>query len=477
MVRRRFFWSMLAVAALVLLIIFGASALASQRAEERALINEMGRSAAVIGQLLQERYSAEDGVPARRFLAALRDDEVPLGDLLDNARRLAGGGAVDVGVILPTGRLETRSGLGERLDFDTGALSEGENQLVRTQQLGVGRSMLVLAHPGGQVGSDGPILVVLVARNSPTIDWGDLLGRLVVPLLVAAVVAALAARLLSGWLQRRLGELDEAARALAGGDLAARAPEQGDDEIADVARAFNEMAARLQSTHEREREFLMSVGHDLRTPLTTIGGYAEALEEGVLDEADTRRAAGVLSAETSRLRRLVEDLMLLAQLEAREFTLRPEPVDVAAHLREVAEGFRPRADAARVRLAVAIEETGLRHVDPDRLAQVAGNLLENALRYTPEAGEVTLAVRPADAGLEIAVSDTGPGIDAADLPHVFEKFYVARKYRREHPEGSGLGLSIVRRLVDAMPGDVQVASAPGEGTTVTVVLEGPPLAS
>lgn len=162
--------------------------------------------------------------------------------------------------------------------------------------------------------------------------------------------------------------------------------------------------------------------------------------------------------------------MLLARLEAREFTLDIEPVDVGAHTRELVDGFRPRAEALRVRLESDIEPTGLVETDADRLGQIVGNLMENALRYSPEAGAVTVRVRRVAEEVELAVADTGSGIDAADLPRVFDKFYVARRYRRLRPEGSGLGLSIVKELVDAMGGRVAVTSDPNEGTTVWVRL-------
>lgn len=218
----------------------------------------------------------------------------------------------------------------------------------------------------------------------------------------------------------------------------------------------------------REREFLVAVSHDLRTPLTTIAGYAEAMQEGRVDTADLDRVAKVLGTEAGRLGRLVEDLMLLSRIEAREFSLRSEAVDIAAHLKGVLESFRERADSAKVVLDADINSVGIVDIDPDRVAQVVGNLLENALRYTPEAGQVTLSLEETPHGLRMAVSDTGPGIDAADLPHIFERLYVTARYRPVRPEGSGLGLSIVRELVDAMGGVTSVESAPGEGTSIAV---------
>lgn len=165
------------------------------------------------------------------------------------------------------------------------------------------------------------------------------------------------------------------------------------------------------------------------------------------------------------------DKVVGLELEADEFTLHPEPVDVAAHLAELAVGFRPRALAARVRLEIDTAPAGTVVADPDRLAQIAANLLENALRYTPEAGHVRLGTRRDGDIVVIEVADSGSGIDPADLPHVFDRFYVARRYRRIRPEGSGLGLAIVKRLVEAMEADVTVAST-DSGTTFAVRFPG-----
>jgi signal transduction histidine kinase len=264
--------------------------------------------------------------------------------------------------------------------------------------------------------------------------------------------------------------LTAASRRVASGDLAARAPVEGSDEVAEVAVAFNEMAGELEEARRREREFLVSVGHDLRTPLTTVAGYAEALHEGRVSAEDLGRVAGVMHRETGRLSRLLEDLMLLSRLEAGEFTLRPETVDLAGHLRGTVEAYRGRAEAAGVELEADLGEVPSGPVDPDRIDQVVGNLVENALRYTPAGGTVRLVLRAEGDRARISVADTGPGIEAGDLPHIFERLYVAQRYRAARPEGSGLGLAIVRQVVAAMGGTVEVASAPGQGTVISALV-------
>jgi signal transduction histidine kinase len=174
--------------------------------------------------------------------------------------------------------------------------------------------------------------------------------------------------------------------------------------------------------------------------------------------------------QTDRLSRLIEDLMMLARLEAREFSWRPEDVDLAAHLREIAHAQQTRATAMRVGLTTEIEDVGIVQVDPDRVSQIAGNLIDNALRYTPEGGTVGLGLHRNAEWVALSVSDTGPGIDKEDVEHVFERLYVAQRYRPIRPEGSGLGLSIVKELVDAIEGEITVESEVGRGTVVTVRL-------
>lgn len=487
--RRRFFWSMLGVATLGLGVVAVLGAILGQINAVAQARAEISRQANAVAELVEEMATVEGRVTAQRLLQLLRDGQAqegtPAGDrfvrLLSAAQRVTGGSIVDLGWIGADGALHLvrNPALGAALGFDTALLKLGEDQHRRVELPDETQALLAVAHPLDIDDRGAVTPVVIVAQRSDLIDWRDTFRGLLIPFLIAAVLSAIAARSLSSWLAARLDKLTTAAHALAEGNLEARveAGNQGDDEVADLARSFNVMAGRLQDLQQREQEFLMSVGHDLRTPLTTIGGYAEALEEGGLAEEETRRIAGVLSRETDRLRRLVEDLMLLARLEAREFTLRPEPVDVGAHLGELADTFRARAEEARVNLTVEINGTGTVVTDADRLARIASNLLENALRYTPEAGEVALAVTSGPAGIELSVTDTGPGIDPEDVPHVFDKFYVARKYRRVRPEGSGLGLSIVKQLVDIMDGTVTAQATSGHGTRVEVEIPALPAAN
>ncbi|MCZ7532982.1 MAG: HAMP domain-containing histidine kinase [Acidimicrobiia bacterium] len=366
-----------------------------------------------------------------------------------------------------------------------GSISVGARQIPITQPL----VLIPLLPPGTgdgdivtiEVGDDRMLVAVEILeaqRSTLTIAIGrsqPLLAAAVVtiPVTVAVAVGAALTVALGIWfarsLSRRLRGLETAAEAVGGGNLDARAEVDGTDEIASVAEAFNSMASQLQFVRNREREFLMSVSHDLRTPLTTIRGYAEALDAGDIPSDDLSRVAGVLNTQTDQLARLVEDVMLLGRLEAHQYTLRPESVDVSALVRGVTDGFIPQAATYGVSLSVDAGACGDRVIDPERIVQVLSNLIENALRYTPEMGSIAVTLTDDALGFVVDVHNTGPGIAERDLPRVFDRLYVADRYRAIRPSGSGLGLAIVAELVSAMGGTVTCESDPSSGTTFCVV--------
>ncbi|MCP3998329.1 MAG: HAMP domain-containing histidine kinase [bacterium] len=313
-------------------------------------------------------------------------------------------------------------------------------------------------------------VLIGIGRSEPMLGIGFMLRPLVFSLGIGAIVAVMLAAGIATRIGRRLDRVAASSQSLAAGDFSVRVPDKGSDDVARLGAAFNEMAKRLEDGKRRERDFLMSVGHDLRTPLTTMRGYAEAIDAGEVDAGDLARVGGVLKRQTDRLSRLVEDLTMLARLEAREFALRPEDVDLAAHVRGLVDGYRGRAAALHINITPTLNDVGIVCLDPDRLGQIVENLIENALRYTPEGGTIEVQLSKDSGSIVLSVVDTGPGIDSRDLERVFERLYVAQRYRPVRAEGSGLGLSIVKELSDAMGGSVTVHSELGKGTTVTLRL-------
>jgi two-component system sensor histidine kinase BaeS len=308
----------------------------------------------------------------------------------------------------------------------------------------------------------------------------DLPSRTIPAFLIAGAAALLVCVALSLWLARRLtrplAAVETTARTLARGDLTARVTldDHAEGEIADVANALNLMASQLESARGSERAFLLNVSHDLRTPLTSIRGYAEALADGTLDGDDPdarRRAAEIITSEARRLERLVRDLLDLSRLDSHQFSLHPRTVDAADVVRDAVEAFQPHADELGVALTVDTSGALPADLDPDRLGQIVANLVENALKYARAA--VVVVVRDAtDSRLTITVADDGPGIPPDTGDRVFERLYTGR----EGPQraiGTGLGLAIVRELASAMGGIASVdASAPAGARFVVAVSRG-----
>jgi signal transduction histidine kinase len=301
----------------------------------------------------------------------------------------------------------------------------------------------------------GPSFRLLLRTMGPTLA---LVGGAV--LIVGATLIAL---IVFGPARRRLKDVQLAAERLAAGDLNARAPERGGDEVAAVAHSFNEMAdelaARAKALEEADRarrQLLADVSHELLTPLTAMRGYLDtlAMPELSLDAATRERYLSIVNDETLRLERIVGDLLDLARLEGGGTRLREERVSIAAIFDRVRARHERAAEAQRIRIVTDIEpDAAYVSGDPDRLEQAVQNLAANALRHTPSGGEIRLEARVHGKELHIRVRDTGPGIPEEHLPLIFERFYKADTSRKAMG-GSGLGLSIVKAIVERHGGKV-----------------------
>lgn len=318
----------------------------------------------------------------------------------------------------------------------------------------------------------GSALVVVVATRDANAGLGASVRLF---LLASAATLALglgAAILLGRRLTRPIRDASATTQRLAAGELAARLPDpppSQHDELADLTRNINDMAAGLERSRVLEQQFLLSVSHDLRTPLTSIRGFAEAITDGA---AEPQRAAAVITSEARRLERLVADLLDLAKLQAETFSLSLREVDLAEAVGVAAAGFAREALDRQVRIDTSAMRPLSVMADPDRLAQVVANLIDNALRYARKV--IWLTVHSEGDQAVLTVDDDGPGIPVIDLPHVFERLYVSRARPSRIENSSGLGLAIVKELVEAMGGQVAAGPAPGEGARLSVWL---PLAS
>jgi signal transduction histidine kinase len=287
---------------------------------------------------------------------------------------------------------------------------------------------------------------------------------------VLFVGAALIALVVFGPTRRRLKDMQSAAERLGAGDLHARAPTHGGDEVAALAMSFNQMADELasraralESSDKARRQLLADVSHELMTPLTAMRGYVETLTmaELQLDPATRQRYMQIVIDETHRLEQIIGDLLDLARLEGGGITLRRERVDLDAVFRRVAARHDRELLERRIRLSTQVDDAA-RHVpgDPDRLEQALQNLAANALRYTPADGEIRLTAQAAADRVVLTVRDTGPGIAAEHLPLIFDRFYKADAARKA-VGGSGLGLSIVKAIVERHGGTITARNEDG----------------
>ncbi len=397
-------------------------------------------------------------------------ERTTLHDLSRQADLLA---ARERATLLPLGHLESVRPLlrvqGERLEV---ASLDGSSRFLPAVASGLLRRGVPA---NGTIGLDGkayffaarPVagkgLVLLRPKSLSASADRPYREALVIAGLIGAGLAAVAAFLIARALARPLRRVSEASRRLAA-DLAPEPiPVRGANELRTLAASFNDMAAQLRKARDAERSFLLSVSHELKTPLTAIRGYAEALED---DAVTIEEAVATIRLEAARLERLVQDLLDLARLNKAEFGFRSESIDLREAAQEVCRRYEQQARGFGVQLEAVADGPAPAQGDADRVLQIASNLVENALRLTPAGGIVRVLAVPT----RLTVEDTGPGLREDELARAFERFYLHSRYGNERPVGTGLGLAIVKELAEGMGGTVAVESAPGRRTSFRVTL-------
>jgi|SRR5215211_1644130 len=309
-------------------------------------------------------------------------------------------------------------------------------------------------------------LVVATPRSKLTTGWLKLFERLSLALVGGIVVAGALGWYLSRRITQPVLALARAADELSKGQYDVAVPEvRARDEIGALAASFRRMASRLEKADELERNFLLTVSHELRTPLTAIRGHVEALREGLASDPQAQQASlEVVAAESARLERLVGDVLDLAKLNARRFTVLHEEVDMARLVEQAYGAFAEEARRREINYRRDIRAHPVLVSDGDRVLQIISNLLANAFRWTPDGGTIGLAMSGENGRVEVAVSDSGPGIEPAVRERIFRPFW-SRDGR-----GTGLGLAIARELAVALGGDIDLESVPGEGSEFRLLL-------
>jgi two-component system sensor histidine kinase BaeS len=284
----------------------------------------------------------------------------------------------------------------------------------------------------------------------------------------ASALALLLGAVLARALTHPIRDLTKGIHAIAKGDLKQYVTVKSKDELGELAAAFNQMSSDLDRLTRSRRQMTADIAHDLRNPLTVIGGYVESMREGVLKPIPERLDA--MQMEVQHLERLVDDLRVLSQADAGELSLNRETVSIPVLLERTAQSYRALANKQAITLKIEVEpDLPEIHADPDRLAQVLGNLISNSLRYTPQGGEIVLRGRMDGKSVIITVADNGQGISSEALPYIFDRFYRADPSRTRGDE-SGLGLAIAKSIVEAHGGIINAESPTGQGTTIKIIV-------
>ena len=391
------------------------------------------------------------------------------------------------------------TGVNRRIVADSGNTLEGRNlsevTLGLTQRLsggltsgkiGVGDKQLWIYVARLGAGPRNTGVVVAQAPEGSSFAspiYAQMLRQLALSGCIGGLLSVLLALLIAGSVSSPLRRLVKAAEAIAEGDYNQVVPMQGPAEVQELATSFNVMAEQVRASQQSQRDFLANVSHDLKTPLTSIQGFAQAITDGAAgDPESVRRSAGVIQDEALRMSRMVSELLDLARIESGQIVMRREPVHLNAVLRDCADKLMLHAQQSGAKLEAQVpDDLPIIAGDGDRLAQVFNNLLDNALKHTPEGGKVTLAARALSgssiirrgktwpAGIEVSVADTGSGIPPQDLGRIFERFYQVDKSR---PRGSGLGLglAIAKQIVEAHFGAITAESVVGLGSRFVVTL-------
>ena len=318
---------------------------------------------------------------------------------------------------------------------------------------------------------------LMVATPRPRTSILNIISDELIPVImlggmIAFLLSLIVAFLVSGWIANPLQKVVNAARGMPSADVKP-VDIRGPHEVQELTRAFNAMMMRTQASQRSQRDFVANVSHELKTPLTSIQGFAQAILDGTADSDEARqKAAQVIYDESGRMHRMVLDLLDLARLDSGTADITMSPVKMTALLNAVAEKFSPQLQRTGVQIKVeGAENLPAVTADGDRLAQVFTNLVDNALKFTPQGGSILLHVSVVNGEMRVAVSDTGMGISAEVQKHIFERFYQAdpaRKGGEKH--GAGLGLAIASEIVQAHGGRISVRSRQGEGATFEVFL-------
>jgi len=422
--------------------------------------------AAVVVYLIRNPAEARQEVERLRLVSTIiiqRSDEIALSPSTRSEQRWQGiieradeSFNVRIAIFNPTGDLVVDSSVGRTSPLPPGSflLERRPNKLpaFRDEEKKI---WLYTVRPM----RNGSYLVVMSPRPETPV-FSILRNEFVSPyfrgIVLALILSLLAAFWIARWITAPLERMAVSARSLTDGGFQ-KIPLEGPREVQVLITTINEMGEQIEASQRSQRDFIANVSHDLKTPLTSIQGFAQAILDGTAnDPTSLRKSAGVIYEEAGRMYDMVLDLLDLARMDSGIAEFRNDPVDINDLLQKVVDKFTPQAKEAQVELLFRSEVIPVIRGDADKLAQVFSNILDNAIKYSPPAGQVVMTSRLSDNWLEVQISDTGPGITPGEFERVFDRFYQMDKSRHGNTHGVGLGLAIAREIVIAHGGSISV---------------------
>ena len=334
-----------------------------------------------------------------------------------------------------------------------------------------GKVFVYAAYPLARLQTALPLQADDVVLATPRTGSLSILAGLMLPLIAGGIVALLVslfvAMILARSFSKPLNDMGSAARRIAAGDYDHTVPIEGPEEIRELAKDFNQMTGEVKRSQQQLRHFVADVSHELKSPLTSIQGFSQALVDGTAADETTRsKAAGIINSESRRMRRQVDELLELSRMQSGQFKIAKEPTDVSAVVSRCAEIFKLQAHERGLTLEVTVPGQLLISGDSDRLEQLFSNLLDNAIKNTQAGGRVAISCEETSGKAIVSITDNGPGIPEDQLPFVFDRFYQVTGLRT----GVGLGLAIAKEITNAHGGSIEARSSPGEGAQFVVTL-------
>jgi signal transduction histidine kinase len=357
----------------------------------------------------------------------------------------------------------------EDLQYRVSKLSRGPDDLLLFTTTRYGR-------PGVDLIPFQPTLQTIVAVDQSDIRgaWRDLMPRLFLAGGIALFFGVIAAGLVARSITRPLARITAASEEMAQGNYEQQIPAYGGDEVSRLASAFNAMSRQVSRSHRTLRDFLANVSHELKTPLTSVQGFSQAMVDGSLSRPEDYAEAGrIINDEAVRMRGLVDDLLYLSQVEQGEFSVQLDEMSPAELLQATRERFERRAEQAGINLAIETGDMPLIKADGRRMEQALANIVDNAVRHTPAGGSVTMTAAANDGHIQLSVHNTGSVIPPESLPHVFDRFFQADPAGARADANTGLGLAITKEIVQAHGGSVEAKSSVEDGTRFTITLPAP----